>query len=304
MRSRGPIHLACIAGIDLYLHWTWFLVLFYEVGTRAGAYSSLGWNVVEVLALFLIVTLHEFGHALACRQVGGVANRILLWPFGGIAYVDTPPRPGATLWTIAAGPLVNVALVPVLGLLQRWGASSVWMFGHPDALTFLRSLVYINLGLLIFNIFPVYPLDGGQILRALLWYPLGRARSLMAAVIVGFAGVAVLLYVAARTQDLWLGLITVFILQYCWSGMKQARALWRRSKLPRHAGFACPWCQSPPPVAELWTCGQCQHPFDPFASGGPCPLCATQGTQVQCLDCGHAFPQPGWTGAAVAPALR
>ncbi len=63
--------MARIAGIDLLLHWTWFLVLLYEVESRAGAYTWLGWNVLEVLALFAIVTLHEFGHALACRQVGG-----------------------------------------------------------------------------------------------------------------------------------------------------------------------------------------------------------------------------------------
>ena len=80
----------------------------------AGGYSSLVWNVLEYLALFAIVLLHEFGHALACRQVGGKANQIVLWPLGGVAYVAPPPRPGATLWSIAAGPLVNVALAPVL----------------------------------------------------------------------------------------------------------------------------------------------------------------------------------------------
>ncbi len=84
------------------------------------SYSSVTWNVLEYLALFLIVTIHEFGHALACRQVGGTANQIVLWPLGGVAYVDPPPRPGATLWSIAAGPLVNVALLPVLYVLSRW----------------------------------------------------------------------------------------------------------------------------------------------------------------------------------------
>ena len=71
------------------------------------------WPVLEYLALFVIVLVHEFGHALACRQVGGQANQIVLWPLGGVAYVAPPPRPGATLWSIAAGPLVNVVLAPV-----------------------------------------------------------------------------------------------------------------------------------------------------------------------------------------------
>src|SRR5271165_3392710 len=113
MRS-GSIRLFRFSGIDVFLHWSWFLVAVYEIQSRAGNYSSVTWSVLEYLALFLIVTTHEFGHALACRQVGGRANRIVLWPLGGVAYVDPPPRPGATLWSIAAGPLVNVALMPIL----------------------------------------------------------------------------------------------------------------------------------------------------------------------------------------------
>src|SRR6202035_4695164 len=107
------------SGIDVFLHWSWSLVAAYEIQTRKGSYSSITWNVLEYLALFLIVMIHEFGHALACRQVGGRADQIVLWPLGGVAYVDPPPRPGATLWSIAAGPLVNVVLVPIL-----------WTVGH------------------------------------------------------------------------------------------------------------------------------------------------------------------------------
>src|ERR1700687_2385172 len=121
--QNGTIRLFRLAGIDVFLHWSWFLVAAYEINNRAGTYSSIAWNVLEYLSLFLIVTLHEFGHELACRQGGGIANRIVLWPLGGVAYVDPPPRPGATLWSIAAGPLVNVALVPILtglGYLSRY----------------------------------------------------------------------------------------------------------------------------------------------------------------------------------------
>jgi Zn-dependent protease len=112
----GTIRLVQIAGINVYLHWSWFLLAVFEISGRGG-YSSKAWNALEYVALFGIVTLHEFGHALACRQVGGRADRIVLWPLGGVAYVSPPPRPGATLWSIAAGPLVNVVLIPILGLL-------------------------------------------------------------------------------------------------------------------------------------------------------------------------------------------
>src|SRR5690348_9871983 len=101
--QNRSLHLFSFKGIDVFLHWSWFLIALLEIESRSRAYSSITWNVLEYLALFVIVMLHEFGHALACRQVGGRANRILLWPLGGIAYVQPPQRPGATLWSIAAG---------------------------------------------------------------------------------------------------------------------------------------------------------------------------------------------------------
>src|ERR1700761_8596211 len=112
-RGQGTIRLGRVAGIELYLHWTWFLIAIFEIQGRGRNYSSIAWNIAEYLALFCIVLLHEFGHALACRQVGGNADRIMLWPLGGVAYVNPPQRPGAMLWSIAAGPLVNVVLLPV-----------------------------------------------------------------------------------------------------------------------------------------------------------------------------------------------
>ena len=180
---QNSIRLFRFNGIDLSLHWSWFLVAAYEISGRQKAYSSITWNVLEYLALFLIVMLHEFGHALACRQVGGVANQIVLWPLGGVAYVNPPQRPGATLWSIAAGPLVNVALVPILKILGHLMRSLGLAQAMPNAFLLLRSVALINLGLLIFNMLPIYPLDGGQILRSLLWFAMGRARSLMAATV-------------------------------------------------------------------------------------------------------------------------
>src|SRR5579864_4671388 len=161
---KGSFHLFRLFGVDVFLHWWWFLVAVYEIQSRAGRYSSIGWNVLEYLALFLIVLMHEFGHALACRQVGGRADHIVLWPLGGVAYVDPPPRPGPTLWSIAAGPLVNVILFPVLLGLVTLGQSLRWSATLPDVQRLLQSVLYIDVALLVFNILPIYPLDGGQIL--------------------------------------------------------------------------------------------------------------------------------------------
>src|SRR5579862_678416 len=222
---KGSIHLFRFAGIDVFLHWSWFLVAAFEINARSGRYSSVAWNILEYLALFAIVLMHEYGHALACRQVGGTADHIVLWPLGGVAYVDPPPRPGATLWSIVAGPLVNLVLLVVVAIVGIFGRSSGIWTAMPNLHSLMRALNFINFGLLVFNLLPIYPLDGGQILRSLLWYVLGRARSLMAATVVGFVGVAGLILVAAWIRSGWFAILAVFILMNCWSGLRQAQAL-------------------------------------------------------------------------------
>jgi Zn-dependent protease len=216
-------------GIDVYLHWSWFLLVAYRIQARGQYYTSSSWAAAEVLSLFLIVLIHEFGHSLACRQVGGVANNIILWPFGGIAFGNPPPRPGAVLWTIAAGPLVNVVLVPVFGLLSFLSSSSGWEETAPNADHLIGNLWLVNLVLLIFNMLPIYPLDGGQILRALLWFKLGMARSLLVATSIGLAGGLLLAGFAFWSTSFWLGFIALFLLSQCWRGFQEAKIL---SRLP------------------------------------------------------------------------
>src|SRR5438105_9608013 len=143
---QGTIRLFRLAGVDVFLHWSWFLVAAFEISGRAGTYSSVTWNVLEYLCLFLIVMLHEYGHALACRQVGGKADQIVLWPMGGVAYVDPPPRPGATLWSIVAGPLVNVVLMPLL-LIGFFVAEKLdWPHVMPNPYGFVKTITGINAG--------------------------------------------------------------------------------------------------------------------------------------------------------------
>jgi Zn-dependent protease len=290
----GSIHLFRLAGVDVFLHWSWFVVAAIELQTRQGRYSSLAWSALEYLALFLIVLTHEFGHSLACRQVGGTANRIVLWPLGGVAFVRPPQRPGATLWSIAAGPLVNVALFPVLYAALVMSRSMGWAETMPDAYHLVRAILWINLSLLVFNMLPIYPLDGGQILRSLLWFVLGRARSLMVATVLGFAGIVGFFGLAVKWQSYWIGAIAVFMLLNCWSGLQHARGLLRLAKLPRRPGFACPSCRTAPPVGAYWKCGKCGQPFDTFETRGVCPQCAAQYATVMCLDCQEQRPMSDW----------
>ena len=301
---QGSIRLFRFSEIDVFLHWSWFLLAFYEINARKGSYSSIGWNVAEYLALFLIVTLHEFGHSLACRQVGGQANQIVLWPLGGVAYVNPPQRPGATLWSIAAGPLVNVVVAPIIVGIGRVSLLWGWYAAVPDLRTLIHAIFYIDVGLLIFNILPIYPLDGGQILRALLWFVLGRARSLMVATILGFVGIAAFFGFALWARDSWLGVIAVFMLMNCWSGMQHARALLQFAKLPRRFGFACPACKASPPTGDYWKCGKCGQAFDSFHTGAVCPHCATPYATTKCLDCGATYPMNEWSGNLIHEGSR
>jgi len=307
----GSIRLFKLFGITVYLHWAWFIAIWYFVSQATG-YSSPIWSVLECLSLFGIVLIHEFGHQLACRSVGGQTHDIVLWPLGGVAYVSPPQRPGAQLWSIAAGPLVNVILFPLLMTLWLFGRSAGWAEANHDAYNFVFMLFLINTTLLIFNMLPIYPLDGGQILRSLLWFVFGRANSLLAASIIGFIGVAGLIILAIlnflsatdaseQRSAMWLGIMSVFILMNCWSGLMQARTMAKMAKAPRRDGFACPVCKNAPPLGAIWRCGKCRKAFDTFETQGVCPHCGTQYAATSCPECGNLRPISEWMTSTNVP---
>ncbi len=144
--------------------------------------------LAAMLSLFVLVLLHEYGHCFACRRVGGSADRIIMWPLGGLAFCIPPDHWKAHFITTIAGPAVNAVLWPVLGLiLLAMGVGWHGLIFNPfdpgsalgdvtradgSAPMWLVSLwwaYYINLMLLGFNFLPMYPMDGGRLLQALLW---------------------------------------------------------------------------------------------------------------------------------------
>jgi hypothetical protein len=208
--------------------------------------------------------------------------------------VKPPQRPGATLWSIAAGPLVNVVLLPVLFGLWKMGRALGWRTTQHDLYEYLLAVLWINIGLLVFNLLPVYPLDGGQILRSLLWFVLGRARSLMVASVLGFVGIAGLIALAVWSRSFWTVAISIFLLMNCWNGLQHARALLKLAKLPRRPGFACPSCRTAPPLGAFWKCNQCSQAFDTFETQGVCPFCGHVHTTTICVDCRESYPIGEW----------
>jgi hypothetical protein len=188
--------------------------------------------------------------------------------------------------------------VPVIaGLI--WARTGVgWGADSADYRQFLQALFWINAGLLAFNLLPVYPLDGGQILRSLLWFAVGRARSLQIATILGIAGVVVLAGGLLWLQPhrwLFTLLIAGFLASQCLSGLRHARLMLALEKLPRHAGFRCPSCRQTPPGGPLWPCPSCGRAFDPFSTGGVCPHCAAPRAAIPCPHCGTGSPPAAWS---------
>src|SRR5262249_4466078 len=122
----------------------------------------------------------------------------------------------------------------------------------------------------------------------------GRARSLMAATIIGFLGALGMIALALYTQSVWFGLLSAYILMNCWGGWKQARALAQFAKLPRREEFHLPKCQNAPRLGEFCECSPCGQSFDPFATQATCPNCQSKFSATRCLDCGQVSPMDQW----------
>lgn len=171
--------IATVRGIPLKVHITFAVILFIAAANWSSlGLAGIGFGLALVMLLFGCVTLHEFGHALAAQRFGIPVREIVLLPIGGVAMLSRNTRnPMQELVIAAAGPLVNVAIVAVLApLLLLWGEPLTFgpTFLSPEpAATLsvgeaLRWLVGVNISLVLFNLIPAFPLDGGRILRGLL----------------------------------------------------------------------------------------------------------------------------------------
>jgi Zn-dependent protease len=182
------INLFRIRGIQIALHGSFLLLLGYSAweGWQDGGVEGLAWSVVMLLAFFTCVVLHELGHSFMARRFGVGVRRILLMPIGGMAEFDQIPRePGRELLITLAGPAVNFVIAGVLllfvGLPERWS-----LIDYPEQLTdFAHILLGWNLMMGLFNLVPVFPMDGGRIFRALLATQLSYLRATFWAATVG-----------------------------------------------------------------------------------------------------------------------
>ncbi|MFG1294424.1 MULTISPECIES: site-2 protease family protein [Xanthobacter] len=190
----------------LFLVWIW--AAYYRTGGADAAWQG----VLFVALLFACVLLHELGHVFAARHYGVKTPDITLWPFGGIASLERmPEKPSEELVVAIAGPLVNVAIAAVLLLILGAGLNVDDLSKIEDPGTsMLVKLAGANIFLVVFNLIPAFPMDGGRVLRALLAMNMGFGRATAVAASIGQA-IAIGLGLAGIFFNPMLMIIGVFV---------------------------------------------------------------------------------------------
>jgi Zn-dependent protease len=191
--------LSKLFGIDIYVHWTFLLLVGYVLLSnwgQSGPHTAL-FAVWLLLSVFACVVLHELGHALTARRFGIPTRDITLYPIGGVARLQRmSERPWEEFWIAVAGPAVNVAIAGLLFILLAFlglPLGSGGEFAVDLGSSYLFTLALINLGLVAFNLVPAFPMDGGRVLRAALVPGLGRLRATQTAANIGAFFAVVLL---------------------------------------------------------------------------------------------------------------
>jgi Zn-dependent protease/CBS domain-containing protein len=214
---------AKIAGTEIRIHLTFFLLLlwigiaYYQQGGSSAAIEG----VAFIVAVFACVVLHELGHATAARRYGIKTPQITLLPIGGVAQLEhMPEKPSEEIVVAVAGPLVNVVIAAVLIIaLGRYPDIATISQIENTSLGFVARLAVVNIVLVLFNLIPAFPMDGGRVLRALLAMRYSRVHATeiaarvgqVAAFFFGFLGllsgnvllifVAIFVYVAAASES-------------------------------------------------------------------------------------------------------
>jgi Zn-dependent protease/CBS domain-containing protein len=217
-------------GIDVFIHWTFFLLLggiVYAQYAATKSWSAAAAELLFVALVFAIIVMHEYGHALTARLFGVKTRDIILLPIGGVARLERiPENPAQELLIAVAGPMVNVVLAIglaawLIGTGQLRAGMPEDMPNEPLEVGLLERLLIINIVLVVFNMIPAFPMDGGRVLRALLALGMSHLRATQIAARVG-QGIAILAAIFAiySTQYMLL-LVALFV----WVGAQAELAM-------------------------------------------------------------------------------
>jgi len=222
---KWSIKIGRFAGIDVFMHFTFILLISWValVHWRQGqSVTAALAGVAFILVIFICVVLHEFGHALMARRYGIKARDIILLPIGGVARLEKlPTNPIQELWVALAGPAVNVVIVVALFFWLRITASleplqSLTITAGP----FMERIMAVNIFMIIFNMIPAFPMDGGRVLRALLATRKEYGRATQIAASIG-QGIAILFGFIGLFYNPFLLFIALFV----WIGAAQEASM-------------------------------------------------------------------------------
>ena len=233
------LRLGSLFGIPVCIHWTFVALLAFvglSPGLEAGTLGAALGSILFLSAVFGCVLLHELGHALMARRFGIHTRDVTLLPFGGVARLGRMPTDPRQEMAIAlAGPAINVGIAMVLALL-------VVLSGSRTALglssgSFVAQLLAVNIGLVLFNLLPAFPMDGGRVLRALLARRSGYVTATDVASTIG-RGMAVLFGIAGLFWSSMLIVIAVFL---WFAATEEARAARATAAWSPRPGFDAPY---------------------------------------------------------------
>src|SRR3712207_1570255 len=216
----GSIKVGRAFGIDVKVHWTFLLLLAFFGFTAYQNSGSLGSALVTVgviVALFVCVLLHEYGHSLVAQRLGIEIADITILPIGGLARLKSlPEKPWDEVKIAIAGPLVNVVLAPIFfAIALLLGASPLdtadILQGGNSLGQIFAYLGFINVALVLFNLIPAFPLDGGRVLRGLLATRLGAVRATDISSAIGQFFAFAFFLIGLLGGNFLLALIAVFI---------------------------------------------------------------------------------------------
>jgi stage IV sporulation protein FB len=203
-----------VAGTEIKVHLTFFiLVAFWAMaGYREGGAPGALLATLSLLALFACVLLHEFGHILMARRFGVRTPDVILLPIGGVARLERiPDEPRQELLIALAGPAVTLAIVVVLYLVLALSGQAPDLWGLEPTGPFFANLMRVNLYLLLFNLFPAFPMDGGRVLRAVLASKLGLVAGTRVAARLGQASAVVAGFYGLTAGEPILLLVSLFV---------------------------------------------------------------------------------------------
>jgi Zn-dependent protease len=280
-----------MGGVRVSVHWSWLICIIIWTLLDYRPFTTFWWRAGELLILFIVVLMHELGHVIAARREHVPVREIVLWPLGGVVIGTKWLGWKAELLVVSAGPLVNLVLTPLLFGLWYW----VGYHHGGDESRLLWEVAWANVGMLIFNLLPIWPLDGGRLVQSAMNGWMGIARSYLVSGMLGifFATVGMVMFMHVGNYlaaSVLVALIFVCMSILLWAmNMLAAESHWGLNR-----SVACPECGSNPFNAPTVTCDQCGARCNLFSNNSRCWNCDYPGRDVICQFCGTRSPVEAW----------